>query len=207
MTSTEHSAAPSYWHGGYPGLAIGDHILSPEDAARAGIQTGYTPRDPAELGRVSRTDRVYFASERDFARSFASQTEITMPSGTVISRGTLYRVEPVGPVDEDPDFAGRGVSWCSRRATVVDVEEVDVRMRSRDATRAVGQYSEWDDGRPMYQDDGRLTLTWQMEGDGITQADVDELVRPWTHHTIALERITNAAFAGKIGSRSRRGRS
>lgn len=66
-------------------------------------------------------------------------------------------------------------------------------MRTRDATRAIGIYASWDDGRPMYLEDGRLGVTWQMESHGITQATVDEIVRPWTPVETALERIHAAA--------------
>ncbi len=45
----------------------------------------------------------------------------------------------------------------------------------------------------MYLEDGRLGVTWQMESRGITQATVDEIVRPWTPVETALERIHAAA--------------
>lgn len=180
---------PTYWHGGFPGIQVGSQLLSPTDAAAARIPIAYTPRDRPELGIVSRTDRVYFSTNQDFARAFAFQTEITTPSGTLTSRGTLYAVAPTGPVDEDPDFAGHNVSWRAPGAIITEIVETNVLMRTRDATRAIGSYASWDDGRPMYLEDGRLCVTWQMESHGITQATVDEIVRPWTPVETALERI------------------
>lgn len=185
--------APIYWHGGFPGLSSGDPLLSPRDAASTGQRITYTPRDRPEFGIVSRTDRVYFSTILDFARAYAFQTEVTTRSGIVVSRGTLYTVTPTGAVDEDPDFAGRNISWCSTGAIVTDVIETNVLMRTRDATRAIGSYATWDDGRPMYLEDGRLCVTWQMESHGITQATIDEIVRPWTPVETALERIHAAA--------------
>lgn len=173
-----------YWHGGTPGLAVGARLLSPFARGAA-----YDPREPAAGGLVTRPDRVYFSTDREFARAYAFQTEIEMPSGALFTRGTLYRVEPVGRVDEDPDYTGHRVSWCSRSAIVCDVEEVDVRMRVRDAVRAIGPYMEWDDGRPVYHSDGRLSLSWQMKQLGLTQQQLDTIVRPWTRHDIALARV------------------
>lgn len=195
MTTT---SAPTYWHGGCPGLSIGDLLLSPRDAAAAGLRIPYTPRERPELGIVSRTDRVYFSTDSDFARAFAFQTEITTPSGTLTSRGTLYAVAPTGPVHEDPDFAGHHISWCSTGAIITEIIETNVLMRTRDATRAIGSYASWDDGRPMYLEDGRLCVTWQMESHGITQATVDEIVRPWTPVETALERIHTSATRNRI---------
>lgn len=183
------TAASTYWHGGYPGLPVGSRLLSPHDAAAARIPIHHSPRDRPEIGLVSRADRVYFSTSQDFARAFAFQTEITTPSGTLLSRGTLYAVEPIGATEEDPDFAGHEISWCAPSAIITAIVEADVRMRARDATRAIGSYATWDDGRPMYLDDGRLCITWQMESRGLTQDTVDEIVRPWTPAETALERI------------------
>lgn len=185
---------PTYWHGGFPGIQVGSQLLSPTDAAAARIPIAYTPRDRPELGIVSRTDRVYFSTNQEFARAYAFQTEVITPSGALTSRGTLYRIQPIGAVEEDPDFAGHDVSWCAPGAVVVEVVETDVRMRARDATRAIGIYSSWDDGRPMYLEDGRLCITWQMESIGLTQEAVDEIVRPWTPVDRALERINAAVL-------------
>ena len=187
---------PAYWHGGFPGIPVGAHLLSPQDAAVARIPISYTPREHPALGRVSRTDRVYFSTSEEFARAYAFQTEITTPSGQLASRGTLYQVQPVGTVEEDPDYAGHSVSWCSPRAIVIDVVETDVRMRLRDATKAIGIYMTWDDGRPIYLEDGRLSLTWQMESFGLTQDVLDRIVRPWTAVPDALERVQRHMTGG-----------
>ncbi len=178
-----------YWHGGFPGIAPGAMLLSPHDAAKSRIPISYTPREHPALGRVSRTDRVYLSTSEEFARAYAFQTEITTTSGQIAARGTLYRVQPLGAVEEDPDYAGHMVSWCSPRAIILDVVAVDVRMRVRDATQAIGRYMTWDDGRPMYFEDGRLRLTWQMKSAGLTQGELDQVVRPWTAVTVALERV------------------
>ncbi len=55
---------------------------------------------------VTDPDRVYFSRVRDFARSFAArQITADRESGIIFQHGSLYRVEPIGAVELDPDFA------------------------------------------------------------------------------------------------------
>lgn len=191
MMQTGTTENTMFWHGGMPGLAVGDHLLSRSRAADTRRSLMAMPR-PYDQG-VTDPDLVYFSNDRDFARAYAFQLELETPGGQLVNRGTLYRVEPIGDVDEDEDYRGTGISWAARSAIIVDVEEIDVRMRERDAVRIIGEHCTWDDGRPMYLDDGRLNITRQMEDHGFTQSDIDELVRPWTRWTRALERINRAA--------------
>lgn len=185
-----------YWHGGAPGRAVGDRLISREQAAAAPLSYVVTlPR--IHDGGVTRKDRVYFANDREFARAYAYQLEMTAIGGQIVSRGTLYRVEPQGPIEIDEDYAGKGISWCSASAIVTAVEEVDVRMRERDAVRSIGQHCTWDDGRPMYHPDGRLNLTWQMKQLGFTQEELDQVIRPWTRWESALARLERAHLANR----------
>lgn len=71
-------------------------------------------------------------------------------------------------------------------------------MRAVDAERAIGQYCTWDDGRPMYLDDGRLAVTWQLEARGVTQERLDRFIPRWTHWQKALERINELAALGHL---------
>lgn len=183
-----------YWHGGAPGREPGDRLLTLQELRQRGMPA-------APRAGESQIDRIFLASDLEFARAFAFRTEITSASGAGISRGSLYRVEPIGNVEEDPDFAGVGISWMAAAARVVDVVEIDVRMRERDAVRAIGAWSTWDDGRPMYLEDGRLNLTAQMEALGVTQAELDGVVRPWTHWPAAIARA-DRAFLGRLRARS-----
>ncbi|WIE70366.1 hypothetical protein [Curtobacterium sp. MCLR17_054] len=148
-------APKQYWHGGAPGRAVGDELLSRDDAARLlttptthGLQAGYA------LG-VTRPDRVYFTSDRNFARAYASRHQVVdQTTGIVYERGSLYRVEPIGAVEEDQDFSGTGVSWSAPKARIVAVEATDVHLDLTAATQHVGPYMTWDDGTPIYAPDG-----------------------------------------------------
>lgn len=164
--------ATQYWHGGAPGLSAGDELLSRDDAERLlseptthALQRGYA------LG-VTRTDRVYFSSSRDFARAYASKFHrIDQTTGVVFERGTLYRVEPIGSVEDDPDFAARNVSWCAPRARVVAVEATDVHMEPSAANEHIGPHMTWDDGSAIYSDAGDYLPSPILRARGMTALD------------------------------------
>ncbi len=104
-------AAVKFYHGGPPGLRVGDRILPPSVTgvpscksfgAAAGLDTS-----------VIRTDRVYLTSHPVAARMFAGMH----PS----YRGCVYQVTPEGQVDPDPDCKDPGLSWEAPSAVVVAV--------------------------------------------------------------------------------------
>lgn len=192
------ASSVKYWHGGAPGLQVGDVLMS--RTAQALQPRQRIVAQPRPFDEVTNRDRVYFSDNQDFARAYAYQLELTTPSGAIVTRGSLYEVEPIGTIEEDEDYAGCAVSWCAPSAVITAVADVDVRMRERDAVRIIGEYCTWDDGRPMYHPDGRLHLTHQMESVGITQEQLDAMIRPWTRHTIAVERVKRAVVLGKLGN-------
>lgn len=172
--------ATQYWHGGAPGRVVGDELLSRDDAARLlttptthGLQAGYA------LG-VTRPDRVYFTSDRNFARAYASRHQTgDRTTGVVYERGSLYRVEPIGAVEEDQDFSGRGVSWCAPKARVVAVEEKDVYLELVAATGYVGPYMAWDDGSPIYNATGDYLPSPVLRRAGSTEEDFKGRYPAW----------------------------
>lgn len=99
--AAEHRGARqiSYFHGGVPGLALGDRLLAPSvTGVRAAIDyADVAGVDPAAASRVRR-DRIYLSTMIEAAAIFAA----FHPSG----RGELYEVDPVGPVEPDPDYSG-----------------------------------------------------------------------------------------------------
>lgn len=186
-----------YWHGGAPGIGVGDYLLTPRQLIGRGHH--YAPRPGFMITSPKEADSVYFSSERQFARAYAYRNEILLPNGTRIRRGALYRVRPLGPVEEDPDFAGAGVSWCAPSAIVLAVETTKVSMPAAAAVEAIGRYSTWDDGRPMYLEDGRLQVTWQLEARGVTQQRLDQLIpRRWTPWEDALSHLDRITRLGHI---------
>ncbi|MBT1611879.1 GNAT family N-acetyltransferase [Curtobacterium poinsettiae] len=146
--------AVTYWHGGVPGRQVGDFILSANDRANdPTVAPEHRSRTTGVAG-VTRPDHVYFSTDRDFARAYAGNySEADEETGAKLLHGTLYRVEPEGPVEVDPDFPHQ-VSYSATRARVVDVVEEDVFMTPYDALAVIGRHKTWVNGSPMYSPEG-----------------------------------------------------
>ncbi|SJN24966.1 hypothetical protein FM104_04665 [Microbacterium esteraromaticum] len=166
------------WHGGIGGLSVGSEVVPPAD------QEIDDPMRSSLYLAEARADRVYFTSDRDLARVFASAVLKGRGSGAV------YRVRPVGNVLTDPDFPT--VGYHARRALILDVEDQTEPMTSEDEQRVQSAYMTWDDGRPMYDADGRIQITWQMEELGLTQAVLDQRLPRWVHPEVAMSRVSAA---------------
>lgn len=112
--------ATAYFHGGFPGLKVGDLVLPPD---RSGTEHRLS-ETAAEIGApalITRTDVVYVATGRDVARAFAA----------FYPDGALYRVDPVGALETDPDCGVPGLSWMCPAAEVLAVVDPAVLFRSR----------------------------------------------------------------------------
>jgi hypothetical protein len=111
-----------YYHGGVPGLRVGQMILPP-------TVTG--ARSTAEFGAagVCRRDRVYVTSQPAVAVVFAA--------GYPSKPGVVYRVRPIGELRLDPDYHGRpGDSLECERAEVLQVIQLKGATRKK-ALRAL----------------------------------------------------------------------
>lgn len=155
------------------------------DTARYMSQHGngeLTPYDPS---------KVYFSTDLDFARAFATNTQISdAPTGVVFQRGALYRVEPIGQVELDPDFHNSDVSWCAPRARIVAVEDPNVMMDAYTAAEHIGPHMSWADGSAIYSETGEYLLSPEQKQSDHTQSRLQSLL-PWT----PLQHV-NAALAG-----------
>lgn len=108
----------AYFHGGVPGLRPGDQLLPPEQTGtdRTLSQHATAVGAPDWAGR---RDLVYITTQRADARVFAA----FRPDGA------LYRVEPDGPLGDDPDAPG--ISFTCQSARVIAVLDAVVLFRSR----------------------------------------------------------------------------
>ncbi len=104
-----------YFHGGIPGLEVGEHILPPSKTHTRNTLQGY--------GSVGRKDMVYLTTELASARMFAAGH----PSG----RGCVYEVKPDGALYQDPDCNEPGLSFMCERATIVRVLPMSSSARRR----------------------------------------------------------------------------
>lgn len=143
-----------YWHGGIPGLSPGDTLRPLAHPMMLRLyKNADTPHDPS---------RVYVTTDRDMGRMFASLALTGDGRG-----GDLYNVEPVGPVEPDPDYPDLGVSYSCQSAVILSVAERSVRMSDAEQVRAEAPFLHWEDGSPMYDHGGFLTVSPQGAKNGL----------------------------------------
>ena len=102
------------WHGGVPGLSLGDLILpaaevGPKHQSEA-WRTALALASAVTDDRAITNDRVVYVS---LDRAAALEFACTHPSG----KGCVYEVEPVGDLHPDPDNYD-GTAWTCSRAIV-----------------------------------------------------------------------------------------
>lgn len=123
---------PRLFHGGQPGLRIGD-LLKPGHKRRqhegcgwcAAREAGTAVNDPAS----HRKERIYITTDRDYARFYAS----------LYGYGDLYRVEPVGEVE--PSTEDHFDSWVAPAARVVGIMARAVRLTPGERRRLHGKWT------------------------------------------------------------------
>lgn len=107
------------WHGGAPGLKVGDELLPPDETqfewTSLAINEGVGLANPNY-----RTDRVYATSDRALAEAFAAYwTREPKRKGG----GWVYRVEfDDSSIEDDADFPSlSGVSFQAPKGRIVEV--------------------------------------------------------------------------------------
>ncbi|WP_434181391.1 hypothetical protein RI685_16335 (plasmid) [Clavibacter michiganensis] len=181
LAATQAASQNTYWHGGQPGLTVGQLLRPPKDvpvalerfnAQAANIQgTAYGDHP-------GRTDRVYVTTDRQLARCFAHK----MRDDFGQSIGALYRVQPIGAPESDPDYetVAPGLSASCSAARIEEVEEDPVVMTLEEERAAAGKYQTWKNGDPMYDADGGVLPNEEMRKHGLTKTDLGALWAPWT---------------------------
>ena len=167
-----------YWHGGVPGLKVGDRIRPAASLRVLPVHyaldrgTDY-PSDPT---------RVYVTTDRQAARYYAA----SYIDGVEPLAGDVYNVRPRGELRIDEDLpTGKHFSCAS--AVVVAVVERGVRMTDA-ALRAGSRGSTWSDGRAMYDAAGLMMPSPEMESLGITAEDLAPL-GPGADYESAIIRV------------------
>lgn len=194
-----------FWHGGSPGLEPGTVLLGRAEAESTGAVSParYEQQHGYALGLTS-PERVYFSSSREFAEGFAARftmrDDIT-GTGVVMQHGALYEVEPLGPIEVDPDFESSGVSWCAPRARIVSIANPDVRLDPHASTERIGPYQTWSDGTPVYERNGVYRRSPEQAAAGNPQALFDAFT-PWT----PVEFINNWVLQDESGDRPAKSR-
>lgn len=93
-----------YYHGGPKRLRVGWRILPPS-------QTGAKCASDYGAAHVHNPHRVYVTTELMAAAMYAAMT----PRG-----GAIFRVEPIGDLEPDPDCSEPGLSFACLSATILE---------------------------------------------------------------------------------------
>lgn len=152
----------SYWHGGAPGLSVGNEIHPAVELPKPmAYSNPEYDTDPA---------RVYVTTDKNFAASFASQwidTKRLKAGG-----GTLYRVRPVGELEIDPDYAHvPGLAYSCSSAVIEKIEKRKI-FETIELRLYAERHATWSDGRKMYDEKGYLLPSPELESKGITAAQL-----------------------------------
>lgn len=127
------SAELRLWHGGAPGLRVGDIIepRSTSDAAHLidGCPTCEARRDGSPLADDDLDpSKVYVTTDREYARIYAAG----------YPNGALYRVEAIGDLTPSPDPVP---SWGCSSARVLAVYDRRVSLTPREIRRVTREYA------------------------------------------------------------------
>lgn len=121
-----------YFHGGTPGLKVGD-LIEPRQPGDAGhLVDGCPTCEARKSGQPLPTDnldpsKVYVTTDREYARIYAAG----------YPNGALYVVEPMGDLTPSPDPVP---SWGCSAAFVTGVYDAVVRMTPAQVRRATGRF-------------------------------------------------------------------
>ena len=115
----------TYFHGGQSGLRVGDGILPPTVSGAPAMADSIPSGHELEPAAVRVTDRskVYLTDTADLARFFAA----LHPCGDQKRGGDVYRVQPDGEIEPDPDYHGEpGRSMRCGSALIVGIVATSV---------------------------------------------------------------------------------
>lgn len=117
----------SYYHGGVTGLTPGDRLLPPSETESDSLHDETTD-EYGEDRNPHRLDRVYLTTRLDVAWFYA-----LFGGAADRAAGAVYRVDPDGPLEPDPD---QPESFACASATVRSVPYAQVPRTRENALRA-----------------------------------------------------------------------
>lgn len=167
-------------------MEVGDRLLPPAHTNAVG--------NLADLGlKESRRDRVYFSVDREVARVFAAAVM------RMTGASALYRVEPIGEADADPDFQTVGLH--AKQARILEVVETNITLTATEELQRQQPYLLWTDDRHVYTEEGRVQINPTAAGLGFTQQDFDNLFPRWTPLQVVEATLAELFAARQSGSR------
>lgn len=184
MGETTNRSSPTFWHGGAPGLEVGDMIVPRAELPLSNLDRhlAMVSEDPTDTGRV------YVTADRAFASAWA----IRYSNNPYLKArtGAVYRVEPLGNIGADPDFPHEAGSFTADRAVIVEVDRRRVTGAPRVANKIVGPFTTWSDGTATYTEDGWMTVPPQFRQFRITESEMRRAGQWPSFDTVAVDGST-----------------
>lgn len=161
-------SGPALYHGGVPGLHVGDVLRS---ASELGAHFLYhSPHAVYDPGFV------YAVTDVQVAGSYASRY---LPPQGLPEPGDVYRVEPLGVEGTDPDYPPwPEVFRRMRRARVVEVVERGLSYSEEFQLEMKLRYIAWKGGGRAYRETGQINPSPFMLEIGVP-AEWFGMLRPW----------------------------
>lgn len=156
---------PRYYHGGAPGLAAQEHIVSAADLGHVyvhGYATGSSALD------VYDPSLVYISTDLDVAIGFAAR--YVDPQTAITGGGWVYEVTPSETPAPDPDWPVFPEEFLTtKRATIQRIIRRDVVMSRPEQVQLERRYLVWDSrDDPRYDAEGFMRPSKQMVEYGVT---------------------------------------
>lgn len=141
--AVNRTSGTTFWHGGTPGLDVGDEILSRNHLYQLGAGNRSSPRGVDDDGSV-----VYITDSLAVARGYAA---------LYATPGDVYEVrpQPASSLRIDDDL--KVVSLTAARGRIVGVAEREVQVTYEQAVRPIAPHLTWEDDSPVYTSEGFVT--------------------------------------------------
>lgn len=150
---------PVYFHGGVPGLVVGEQILP---ASKLGLRFAYHNENA-----VYDPNWVYLTTDLGVAEAYAARY---LDEKGIQGGGNVYSVIPQGAIEPDPDYAKAFPHEFVRvkTASVCDVLRKGVHLNINEQAEREGKYLFWERlDLPVYADDGTMNPSQAMLDAGV----------------------------------------
>lgn len=116
-------------------------------------------------------------TDPEIAMVYAAQFLVASGTSETAIPGDVYRVRPLGPLRRDPDLPT--ISCKAPEALVLGVVKKNVLLSPREREQRIGPYRFYEQGKPVYDQNGYMLLSPVMEKEGRVSVEFMKLYGPW----------------------------
>lgn len=161
------------FHVGAPRIQVKGVLLP---ASRLGLRVDYSKPAFASGSITYDPSKVYVTTDVDIATGYAAR--YVDPVTGQVGGGWVYEVATTEPPVSDPDsWTFPDACLMANKARVLRVVKRNVRMTRPEQVRLAHRYLAWDNDLPMYDEDGFMRPSPQMQDHGVTTPMLRSYVR------------------------------